>query len=46
MNSDEIQNLDDENKDRSLRRTQSEIQDLIDCNEFDWFGTFTFDLTK
>lgn len=46
MNSDEIQNLDDENKDRSLRRTQSEIQDLIDCNEFDWFGTFTFDPKK
>lgn len=34
--------MDEDNLERSLRRTQAEIADIIDCNEFEWFGTFTF----
>lgn len=34
--------LDEENLERSLRRTQNEIADIIDCNSFEYFGTFTF----
>lgn len=36
----------EENLERSLRRTQKELSDLIDCNPFEWFGTFTFDPKK
>jgi hypothetical protein len=46
MTPEQIATLDDENKDRSLRRTQKELQDLIECNPFEWFGTFTFDPKK
>lgn len=46
MTPEQKQLLDDENKERSLRRTQKELQDLIDCNDFEWFGTFTFDAKK
>lgn len=46
MTDTQIETLDEENKERSIRRTQTEIQDLIDCNDFDWFGTFTFDPKK
>lgn len=38
----QIAQIDEENLERSLRRTQAELQDLIECNPFDWFGTFTF----
>lgn len=38
--------LDEENLERSIRRTQSEISDIIDCNPFEWFGTFTFSSDK
>lgn len=38
--------LDEENLERSIRRTQSEIADLIDCNPFEFFGTLTFDPEK
>ena len=27
---------------RSLNRTRTKIADLIACNDFEWFGTFTF----
>lgn len=37
---------DAENLERSLRRTQSEIADIIDCNDFEWFGTLTTDPKK
>lgn len=46
MNDNEIAQLDDENQQRSLRRTQKELQELIECNDFDWFGTLTFDPNK
>lgn len=46
MQPDEIDQLNDENAERSLRRTQKELQDLVDCNNFEWFGTFTFDPAK
>lgn len=46
MHPNEIDQLDDENAERSLRRTQKELQDLVDCNNFEWFGTFTFDPAK
>ena len=38
--------VDEENAERSMRRTQKEIADLIDCNEFQYFGTFTFSPEK
>lgn len=37
---------DTENLERSLRRTQAEIADIIDCNDFEWFGTLTTDPKK
>lgn len=46
MTPEQIALLDDENKERSLRRTQKELQELIECNPFEWFGTFTFDPKK
>lgn len=46
MQPDEIEQLNEENAERSLRRTQKELQDLVDCNNFEWFGTFTFDPAK
>lgn len=46
MDIEEIALLDEENKERSLRRSQKELRDLVDCNEFEWFGTFTFDPNK
>ena len=30
----------------SIRRTKREIADIVDCNEFDLFATFTFDPKK
>lgn len=36
----------EENIERSMRRTQKQLQDTIECNAFDWFGTFTFDPKK
>lgn len=38
--------LDEENLERSIRRTQNEIADIIDCNNFEYFGTLTFDPEK
>lgn len=38
--------IDQENQERSLRRTQAEIADLIECNDFQWFGTLTLDPKK
>lgn len=35
------QKIDEENLERSLRRTQKELSDLIECNDFDFFGTLT-----
>lgn len=32
--------------DSSLRRTRREIADIVDCNDFDKFATFTFDPKK
>ena len=32
--------------DSSLRRTRREISDIVDCNDFDKFATFTFDPKK
>lgn len=32
--------------DRSVRRSRAVIRDLVLCNEFDWFCTFTFDPKK
>jgi hypothetical protein len=32
--------------DASLRRTRREIADIVDCNQFDKFATFTFDPSK
>lgn len=46
MQPEEIDQLNEENAERSLRRTQKELQDLVDCNNFEWFGTFTFDPAK
>lgn len=37
---------DEENLTRSLRRTQQEIADIIDCNDFEFFGTLTIDPKK
>jgi len=31
------------NEERSIRRTRAKIKDLVDSNDFEWFGTFTFD---
>lgn len=42
LNADAQKAVDDENMARSLRRTQREISDIVDCNPFEWFGTFTF----
>lgn len=36
----------EENKERSIRRTQDIISDLIDCNDFELFPTFTFNPAK
>lgn len=36
----------EENKDRSLRRTRKTISDIVSCNDFDKFVTFTFDPKK
>lgn len=38
--------LDEENLERSIRRTQAEIADIIECNSFELFGTFTFSAEK
>lgn len=38
--------INDETLERSLRRTQSEIADIIDCNDFVWFGTLTLSPDK
>lgn len=38
--------LDEENLERSIRRTQNEIADLVDCNNFEYFGTLTFSPEK
>lgn len=46
MQPEQVDQLDEENAKRSLRRTQKELQDLVDCNNFEWFGTFTFDPAK
>lgn len=46
LNQEQIAQIDAENLERSLRKTQSELQDLIECNTFEWFGTFTFDPKK
>lgn len=35
------QKIHEENLERSLRRTQKELSDLIECNDFDFFGTLT-----
>jgi hypothetical protein len=35
-----------DNRDRSLRRTLQQMQDIVKCNEFNWFATFTFDPKK
>jgi hypothetical protein len=32
----------EDNTERSLRRTRKQITDLVICNDFDTFGTFTF----
>lgn len=34
---------DAENRERSMRRTQAKLRDIIQCNDFDMFATFTFD---
>jgi hypothetical protein len=36
----------EENLDRSLRRTRQTLADLVACNDFDMFVTFTFDQKK
>lgn len=46
MTPDERAEKDIENLERSLRRTQAEIADIIDCNNFEWFGTLTTDPKK
>jgi len=38
--------IDLENIQRSLRRSRTQIRDLIQCNDFDLFGTITFDPQK
>lgn len=35
-----------ESLDRSIARTRREIADIVDCNDFDKFATFTFDPKK
>jgi hypothetical protein len=37
---------DEDNIERSLRRTKTLISDIVLCNEFDLFATFTFDPEK
>lgn len=38
--------MDAENLERSIRHTQKQIKDIVECNEFEWFGTFTFSAEK
>lgn len=37
---------DDDSIHRSIRRTKTTISDIVKCNEFDYFCTFTFDRRK
>lgn len=46
MTPEQIAKLDEENLERSVRRSQKQLADIIECNDFDWFGTFTFDPKK
>ena len=38
--------LDEENLIRSLRRSRTQVRDLIQCNDFELFGTITFNPAK
>jgi hypothetical protein len=38
--------IDEENLARSIRRTKTQLRDLVQCNDFDLFGTITFDKRK
>lgn len=40
------QEMIDHSIERSLSRTRREIKDIVDCNDFDKFATFTFDPKK